>query len=64
MAVVALVGASIRLAANKDLAQSTLELGCGRLIQQALVVLGDDGQTAAVDRPGASHDKGLVRVEA
>ena len=57
VAVVALVGASIRLAANKDLAQSTLELrGCG-LIQQALVVLGNDGETAAVDRPGASHDK-------
>ena len=59
VAVVALVGASIRLAADIDLAQGTLELrGCG-LIQQALVVLGDDGQTAAVDRPGASHDKSL-----
>ena len=57
VAVVALVGASIRLAANKDLAQSTLELrGCG-LIQQALVVLGNDSETAAVDRPGASHDR-------
>ena len=57
VAVVALVGASIRLAANKDLAQSTLELrGCG-LIQQALVVLGNDGETAAVDRPRASHDR-------
>ena len=59
MAVVALVGASIRLAANKDLAQSTLELGGCGLIQQALVVLGNDGQTAAVDRAGASHDKRL-----
>ena len=57
VAVVALVGASIRLAANKDLAQSTLELrGCG-LIQRALVVLGNDGETAAVDRPRASHDR-------
>ena len=57
MAVVALVGASIRLAANKDLAQSTLELGGCGLIQQALVVFGNDGETAAVDRPGASHDR-------
>ena len=47
VAVVALVGASIRLAANKDLAQSTLDL----------VVFGNDGETAAVDRPGASHDR-------
>ena len=57
VAVVALVGASIRLAANKDLAQSTLELGGCGLIQQALVVFGNDGETAAVDRPGASHDR-------
>lgn len=53
MTVVGLVRSSIWLAANIDLSEGSLVLWCGRLIQHALVVLGNNGDGAAVHRTRA-----------
>ena len=55
MTIVALVRTSVRLGTDIDLTQSSLELRSGRLVQQALVVLGNHGEGAAINRSRASH---------